>query len=96
MAICFLLAGNRKVSSINEMEQPLGALLSFLRLHFLLDFDHLNQYKADLAVLYYFILANRSIPRDMLESLLKRVCWDMLKTIICSRLVDQEICLLSC
>ena len=96
MAVCFLLAGNRKVSTINEMEQALGALLSFLRLYYLLDFDYPNQYEADLAVLYYFILANTSIPRDMLESLLKRVCWDMLKTIICSRLVDQGICLLSC
>ena len=43
-----MLAGKRIVSSINKVEQPLYALLTFLGLYYLLDFNYPQQYEAGL------------------------------------------------
>ena len=63
-----LLAGNRMVSRINKMKQPLDVSLGFLGLYYLLEFDCPQQYEGGLAVLHYFIFGDRSIPGDMLAS----------------------------
>ena len=50
------------------MEQPLDALLVFSGLYYLLNFNHPHKYETGLTVLHCFIIDDRSIQGDMLES----------------------------
>ena len=50
------------------MGQPLDALLGFLSLYYLSDFNYPHQCEAGLTVLHYFIFCDRTIPGNMLQS----------------------------
>ena len=62
----YLIVSNKIISKIDKETEPIMALLAYIGLYYLLDYDYPLQYEVGLTIPHYIFYEDSSIPVDIL------------------------------